>query len=85
MTITPATGVAYAPGIPDGAVELLAALDPPMAAAVITAAVGIVERAGDLWDALLVCSPSNTARPAIEILTDIALTSALPLTEGEQP
>lgn len=33
-------------------------------------------RAGDLWDALAAIAPANTARPAIEIVTDSALTAA---------
>ena len=46
--------------------------------AAVAAGAGLVAKAGDLWDALLACSHSNTARPAIEVITDIALNAALP-------
>lgn len=37
----------------------------------------LVSKAGDLWAALLKIAESNTARDAIEIVTDVALTAAL--------
>jgi hypothetical protein len=37
----------------------------------------LVARAGDLWDALLKIADSNTARDAIEVVTDVALSAAL--------
>lgn len=36
----------------------------------------LASKAGDLWDALSAISLANTARPAIEIVTDSALVAA---------
>lgn len=58
--------------------DVLAALDADTLAKVIAAGSGLVARAGDLWDALTEIAETNTARPAIEIITDVALTAALP-------
>lgn len=37
----------------------------------------LVSKAGDLWTALLKIAESNTARDAIEVITDVALSAAL--------
>jgi hypothetical protein len=50
-----------------------------MAAAILSVAAGLIDHAGDLWDALAAINPANDARPAIEIVTDVALTAALTL------
>lgn len=63
---------------PPSALDVIAQLDPATAAAAVAAGAGLVAKAGDLWDALLACSHTNTARPAIEVITDIALNAALP-------
>lgn len=59
-----------APGDP----ELVSADDQARAA---MAGALLVARAGDLWDALLKIADSNTARDAIEVVTDVALSAAL--------
>ena len=83
MPEIPAAEVVY-PGDPVPAWEqTLDALDPEIRAAAIVAAAALVGRAGDLWTAYGSCSPSNTARPALQILTDVALTAALPLVTPE--
>lgn len=42
---------------------------------------GLIDRAGDLWDALVAMPDSDPAKAAVEIITDVALTAALPLVE----
>ena len=63
------------------AIDQLASLDPPMAEAVLAAAAGFVNRAGDLWDAFVAMPSEDPAADAVGIVTDIALTAALPLTD----
>ena len=43
-----------------------------------------IDKAGDLYSALTKMSASNTARPAIDLITDAVLTAALPLLEAEK-
>lgn len=67
----------FNPGTP--APDLDHPIDPAAAAHLYVFGATIVARAGDLWDALTQISHTNTARPAIEIVTDAALKAALPL------
>ena len=66
----------FEPGTPAAPAE-----DPPpvQLAQVLALGLGFVNRAGDLWDALLKVSDTNTAKPALEVVTDVALRAALPL------
>ena len=61
----------------DQPADLLAGLDPAAIRAAVHAGALLVGRAGDLWEALTAISSTNTARPALEIVTDVALQAAL--------
>ncbi len=63
--------------------DLLATLDPDAVRAAVHAGAMLVGRAGELWAALVEISDANTAKPAIEIVTDVALQAAL--AEGGAP
>jgi len=67
---------------PPTVAELLEAMDPAKAKAILEAAGGFVNRAGDLWNAFVEMDPTDQAHDAIGIVTDIALTAALPLIEA---
>lgn len=56
-------------------------IGPKEMTAILSLAGNMVNKAGELWDALNNISLSNDARPAIEIVTDAALQAALPLVE----
>ena len=51
----------------------------------IRAGAELANKAGPLWEALVGISLQNTARPAIEIVTDIALRAALDMPSEETP
>lgn len=55
----------------------LADVDPATIRAAVAAGALLVSRAGDLWDALVEIADTNTAKTAIEIVTDVALQAAL--------
>ena len=57
----------------------LLALPVPMRTAVLTFAKGMVLGAGDLWDALVEVPVDDPSHDSLEIITDAALTAALPL------
>lgn len=67
------------------ALATLAAIPADQLAAAVTAGAQFAERAGDLYAALEEIAPTNTARAAVEIVTDIALTAALTPTQQETP
>jgi hypothetical protein len=62
-----------------GPLEQLMALPAPMRTAILTFAKEMVLGAGGLWDALADIPEEDPSHPAIEIITDAALTAALPL------
>ena len=70
---------------PETAADKLAKLDPAQAEAVVTLGLGLIDKAGDLYSALAKMSASNTARPAIDLITDAVLTAALPLLAEDTP
>lgn len=57
----------------------LLALPQPMRTAVLTFAKGMVVGAGDLWDALVEIPVDDPSHASLQIITDAALTAALPL------
>ena len=57
--------------------QLVAAVGMDAVVKAVAAGAGLADRAGELFDALGEVSVQNTARPAIEIVTDIALDAAL--------
>lgn len=70
--------------LPDVPVNPLADLDPAAMRAAVMAGAALAARASDLQDALAAIATSNTARPAIRIVTDVALTAAL-TNQGDTP
>jgi len=50
-------------------------------AQILQLASGLIDQAGDLWDALEATSHTNTARPFLSLVTDTVLTAALPLVD----
>lgn len=62
--------------------ERFAALPPEQATAILDLSTGLIDRAGDLWDALVDIAPGNTAKPFADIVTHEVLTAALVVTEG---
>lgn len=61
--------------------ELFNSLGPEQADAVITLAIGLVMKAGPLWDALVDMPNDEPSRPSLEIVTDAVLTAGLCLLE----
>jgi len=72
-SVTPLTGLPL-PEAPS-TVDLLAAIPPERLAWAITVGATLASRAGDLYAALEDIALSNTARPAIEIVTEVALSA----------
>lgn len=62
---------------PTPVLAALAAMDPADARKAVAAGALLVSKAGDLWDALLGVSESNTAKPLLDKIVDVALTVAL--------
>lgn len=60
---------------PPSATDLLAAIPPEHLAWAIAVGATLASRAGDLYAALEDIALSNTARPAIEIVTEVALSA----------
>lgn len=58
--------------------SLLDDMDEDTLMAAVTAGAALAASAGDLWAALAAVSVTNTARPAIEILTGVALAPFAP-------
>lgn len=69
--------IAEAPSNLDAALALLGETDPANMARAIAAGALLVSKAGVLWDALLEVAPSNTAKPLLDQIVDVALTAAL--------
>lgn len=57
--------------------ERFAALPPDQAAAILDLSTGLINRAPELWDALVAINPANTAKPFADIVTHEVLTAAL--------
>lgn len=74
-TVTDVTGLPVAP--PPLPIQALAASDPEATSRAVAAGALLVERAGALWDALLEVAPTNTAKPLLDQIVDVALTAAL--------
>jgi len=73
VSVTPLTGLPL-PEAPSTA-DLLAAIPPERLAWAIAVGATLASRAGDLYAALEDIALSNTARPAIEIVTEVALSA----------
>lgn len=64
---------------PPTAGEILAALPPAEAAAIVDLSSQLLTQAGPLWEACSQIALTNTARPALELLSATVLVAALPL------
>lgn len=64
------------PDEPDPLAQLLQIVGPEGVVRATVLGAHLTSRAGDLWDALDQISQANTARAAIEVVTDAALTAA---------
>lgn len=65
------------PGDPAPILAALAAIDPDEARKAVAAGALLVSKAGELWDALTSVAESNTAKPLLDKIVDVALTVAL--------
>lgn len=61
----------------EAVLALLANIPPEAVASAVSAGALLVAKAGDLWDALLKVADSNTAKPLLDKIVDVALTVAL--------
>lgn len=61
--------------------EIVTSLPPKEMEAVLVLSRQMIYRANDFWDALCGIETENSARTAIEIITDAALQAAIPLLE----
>jgi len=59
-------------------------LTPTQAEAVVSLGLGLVMQAGPMWDALGKMSPTNTARPVLDVIVTVALEAGLQLLEAEK-
>ena len=79
------TGLPIPEPVIETAIDKLSQLPPEQAEAVMSLGLGLIDKAGDLYSALTKMSASNTARPAIDLITDAVLTAALPLLAEDTP
>ena len=83
-TVTQLTDLPIIEVPPETAADKLAKLAPEQAEAVVTLGLGLALEAGGLWDDMKKMSASNTARPALDRITRIALEAGLQLLEAEK-
>ena len=69
---------------PETASDKLAKLAPEQAEAVVTLGLGLVMQAGPMWDAMTKMSPTNTARPVLDVIVTVALDAGLQLLETQE-
>ena len=69
---------------PETAADKLAKLDPAQAEAVVTLGLGLVMQAGPMWDAMNKMSPTNTARPVLDVIVTVALDAGLQLLKTQE-
>ncbi len=83
-TVTQLTDLPIIEVPPETAADKLAKLDPAQAEAVVTLGLGLVMQAGPMWDAMNKMSPTNTARPVLDVIVTVALDAGLQLLEAEK-
>ena len=80
-TVTQLTDLPIIEIPPETAADKLAKLAPEQAEAVVTLGLGLVMQAGPMWDAMNKMSPTNTARPVLDVIVTVALEAGLQLLE----
>lgn len=83
-TVTQLTDLPIIEEPPETAADKLAKLAPEQAEAVVTLGLGLVMQAGPMWDALNKMSPTNTARPVLDVIVTVALDAGLQLLETQE-
>ncbi len=83
-TVTQLTDLPIIEVPPETAADKLAKLAPEQAEAVVTLGLGLVMQAGPMWDAMNKMSPTNTARPVLDVIVTVALEAGLQLLEAEK-
>ena len=69
---------------PETAADKLAKLAPEQAEAVVSLGLGLVMQAGPMWDAMNKMSPTNTARPVLDVIVTVALDAGLQLLKTQE-
>lgn len=83
-TVTQLTDLPIVEEPPETAADKLAKLAPAQAEAVVTLGLGLVMQAGPMWDAMNKMSPTNTARPVLDVIVTVALEAGLQLLEAAE-
>ena len=83
-TVTHLTDLPIIEVPPETAADKLAKLDPAQAEAVVTLGLGLVMQAGPMWDAMNKMSPTNTARPVLDVIVTVALDAGLQLLKTQE-
>jgi len=83
-TVTQLTDLPIIEVPPETAADKLAKLAPEQAEAVVTLGLGLVMQAGPMWDAMNKMSPTNTARPVLDVIVTVALEAGLQLLETQE-
>ena len=83
-TVTQLTDLPIIEVPPETAADKLTKLAPEQAEAVVTLGLGLVMQAGPMWDAMNKMSPTNTARPVLDVIVTVALEAGLQLLEAEK-
>ena len=83
-TVTQLTDLPIIEVPPETAADKLAKLAPEQAEAVVTLGLGLVIQAGPMWDAMNKMSPTNTARPVLDVIVTVALEAGLQLLEAQE-
>lgn len=83
-TVTQLTDLPIIEEPPETAADKLAKLAPEQAEAVVSLGLSLVMKAGPMWDAMNKMSPTNTARPVLDVIVTVALDAGLQLLEAEK-
>ena len=66
------------------AMPMFAQLSEVQQRAVVTLGLGLVMQAGPMWDAMNKMSPTNTARPVLDVIVTVALDAGLQLLKTQE-
>lgn len=83
-TVTALTDLPIIEVPPETAADKLTKLAPEQAEAVVSLGLGLVMQAGPMWDAMNKMSPTNTARPVLDVIVTVALDAGLQLLETQE-
>ena len=83
-TVTQLTDLPIIEVPPETAADKLTKLAPEQAEAVVSLGLGLVMQAGPMWDAMNKMSPTNTARPVLDVIVTVALEAGLQLLEAAE-